>query len=395
MAYGNAQRLGETINPALMQADYSGFANAGAILGNTLANTGQQIGDAIKTSKENERKLKKAEKVAKSIQDLAIPGLSEMGESALSELANPDLTTNQKLAIAESINDSLNIGMIGLQEKRAQEEFNMRRAAAGAAAGARNAEAANKILEAQNLLKGFPSELAILEASGYPEQARVFKEQYDLAINNGDFETATSIAGRVAGFTGAMKPATLQPVEPTASAQEISNSVRNALLIGEANAVDLPDNIVNLFGEAINSGDTKAASKIAGDISQSVDSLIKIQREETKNQVRLQDGTEILVGSKTGTRYTPTGQPIPKNSPVYTQPIAERETTIEQKEKEFAKVSERWKSGDVDGALNLYNALASTGFFGRIATKEELEIMMSGKPGSNPLDDIRQNLFPE
>jgi hypothetical protein len=167
------------------------------------------------------------------------------------------------------------------------------------------------------------------------------------------------------------------------------------LLIGRANAIDLPDDMVNRFNEAINSGDTKTALKIGGNISQSVDSLIKIQREETKNPVRLQDGTEIFVGSKTGTRYTPTGQAIPKDSPVYTQQISERETSLEQKEKAFAKVSERWKSGDVDGALNLYNALASNGFFGRIATKEELEIMMSGKPGSNPLDDIRQNLFPE
>jgi hypothetical protein len=139
MAYGNAQRLGETINPALMQADYSGFANAGAILGNTLANTGQQIGDAIKTSKENERKLKKAEKVAKSIQDLAIPGLSEMGESALSELANPDLTTNQKLAIAEGIEDSLKIGVLGIEQKRADAMLKLQQDQLGAkisAAGA-------------------------------------------------------------------------------------------------------------------------------------------------------------------------------------------------------------------------------------------------------------------
>jgi len=48
MAYGNAQRLGQTIDPSLMRADYSGYANAGAILGNTLANVGEKIGDALK-----------------------------------------------------------------------------------------------------------------------------------------------------------------------------------------------------------------------------------------------------------------------------------------------------------------------------------------------------------
>ena len=55
MAYGNAQRLGQTIDPSLMRADYSGYANAGAILGNTLANVGEKIGDALKMRAESQK----------------------------------------------------------------------------------------------------------------------------------------------------------------------------------------------------------------------------------------------------------------------------------------------------------------------------------------------------
>lgn len=114
MAYGNAQRLGQTIDPSLMRADYSGYANAGAILGNTLANVGQQIGETIKINKQNEREIKKYEQMAKAIRD-AIPELAPMADNALAELNNPDLTTNQKLAIAAGIQDSLKIGVLGLE----------------------------------------------------------------------------------------------------------------------------------------------------------------------------------------------------------------------------------------------------------------------------------------
>lgn len=127
MAYGNAQRLGQTIDPSLMRADYSGYANAGAILGNTLANVGQQIGETIKINKQNEREIKKSEQMAKSIRD-AIPELAPMAENALAELNNPDLTTNQKLAIASGIQDSLKIGILGLDQRRSDQMLELEKA---------------------------------------------------------------------------------------------------------------------------------------------------------------------------------------------------------------------------------------------------------------------------
>jgi len=117
MPYGSGQRLGETIDPRFMQADYSGFTNAAAITGNALANIGQQIGGAIKQYGDDEKTIKKSAQMAKSIRD-AIPELAGMADNALAELSNPDLSQRDRLAIAEGIQDSLKIGVMGLENKR-------------------------------------------------------------------------------------------------------------------------------------------------------------------------------------------------------------------------------------------------------------------------------------
>jgi len=394
MAYGNAQRLGQTINPQFMQVDFSPYERAGATMGNAYANLGQQVGNTIKEYSTNEKEIKKAIQIADSIKS-GIPGLAPMAQEALSKLNDPNLSQRDRLAVAESIKDSLNIGITGLQEKRAQEEFNMRRAAAGAASSARNAEAANKILEAQNLMKGFPSQIAILEASGFGNQAQAYKDQYDKAIAAGDVNTAMMLAGTVAGFTGAMKPSTLQPVEPTASSQEVSESVNRALALGESNAVDVPSNLVELFNQKIGSGDTKGASKIASEINKAVSSQVETQQKESKDPVRLEDGSEILIGKTTGTRYTPSGQVVPRNSPIYNQRISQPETSLEQREKAYREARELYEKGDKLAALDKINAIGIGGYFGRTITPEELDSQMESQSKENPRGQIRKKLFPE
>lgn len=209
MAYGSGRQLGETINPQLMNVDFSAYERAGATTGNALANLGQQIGSTVKEYSNNEKEIKKAIQISSAIEK--IPGLAPMAQEALSKLSDPNLSQRDRLAVAESIKDSLNIGITGLQEQRTQEEFNMRKAAAGAAAGARAAAQAKEIQEAQNLLKGFPSQIALLEASGFAAQAKVLRDQYDLALANNDVNTATTIAGQASGFAANLKPSTLQP----------------------------------------------------------------------------------------------------------------------------------------------------------------------------------------
>ena len=117
MPYGNSQRLGENINPQLMQVDFSPYERAGATTGNALANIGQQIGGVIKQYGDDEKTIKKSAQMAKSIRD-AIPELAGMANNALAELSNPDLSQRDRLAIAEGIQDSLKIGVMGLENNR-------------------------------------------------------------------------------------------------------------------------------------------------------------------------------------------------------------------------------------------------------------------------------------
>jgi hypothetical protein len=117
MAYGSGKRLGETIDPRLMMADFSGFERAGQIMGQGFANAGQQISGVIKQYGEDEKTIKKSQQMAKSIRD-AIPELAGMADNALAELSNPDLSQRDRLAIAESIQDSLKIGVMGLENNR-------------------------------------------------------------------------------------------------------------------------------------------------------------------------------------------------------------------------------------------------------------------------------------
>jgi hypothetical protein len=398
MAYGSGQRLGQTINPQFMQVDFSPYERAGATMGNAFANAGKQIGDSIKEYNTNEKEIKKAIEISKSIKN-GIPGLSPMADEALSQLNNPELSQRDRLAVAESIKDSLNIGMTGLQEQRAQEEFNMRKAAAGAAASARRSADADKIIEAQNIMKAFPSQIAILEASGFGPQAQAYKDQYDKAMAAGDINTAMTLAGTVSGFTGAMKPSTLQPVQPTASPQELASSVKDALEIGVTNAVDVQPNLVQLFNDSLKSGDSKRAAKIATNITNTVNTQVETQQKESKDIVKLQDGSEVLLGKTTGTRFTPDGKAIPRTSPIYTQPIAERETTIEEKITKLGEAKELYEKGDKQGALNIMNAIGTGGLFGKTITMEELDSQMQGQtnqePNSKTREEIKQKLFPK
>jgi len=398
MAYGSGKRLGETIDPRLMMADFSGFERAGQIMGQGFANTGKQIGDTIKQRNENEKEIASKIKMAEAIKK-AVPPLEGMADQVIRDLTNPDLSTSDKLRASAGINEAMQISLLGNQEQRAQEEFNMRKAAAGAAASARRSADADKIIEAQNLMKAFPSQIAILEASGFGPQAQAYKDQYDKAMAAGDINTAMTLAGTVSGFTGAMKPSTLQPVQPTASPQELASSVKDALEIGVTNAVDVQPNLVQLFNDSLKSGDSKRAAKIATDITNTVNTQVETQQKESKDIVKLQDGSEVLLGKTTGTRFTPDGKAIPRTSPIYTQPIAERETTIEEKITKLREAKELYEKGDKQGALNIMNAIGTGGLFGKTITMEELDSQMQGQTNqesnSKTREEIKQKLFPE
>ena len=137
MPYGSGQRLGETIDPRFMQADYSGFTNAAAITGNAFANIGQQIGDTIKKRNENEKEIAGGIKMATAMKK-AVPALGSMADEVIDNLSNADLSTNDKLLALAGVKEAMQMSLLGNQERRAdvalkiqQDELAAKIAAAG------------------------------------------------------------------------------------------------------------------------------------------------------------------------------------------------------------------------------------------------------------------------
>jgi len=138
MPYGNQGRLGDRIDPRLMMADYSGFANAGMIKGQALSGLGQTAGDAIKLRGDQNKFISKSEKLAKDIAEL-IPELEPQATAALQAMNNPDASHRDRLAMAESIKETLQIGMMGIQNQREKEMMALQKAAMAARGKAQQA----------------------------------------------------------------------------------------------------------------------------------------------------------------------------------------------------------------------------------------------------------------
>ncbi len=50
--------MGDTVNPALFNPDFSGYERAGAASGAAMQKLGDQIGEGIKIHSENKKKVK-------------------------------------------------------------------------------------------------------------------------------------------------------------------------------------------------------------------------------------------------------------------------------------------------------------------------------------------------
>ena len=118
MPYGNAQRLGQTINPQFMQVDFSPYERAGQIMGQGFANTGKQIGDTIKQRNENEKEIAGGIKMAAAMK-AAVPALGSMADEVIDNLSNADLSTNDKLLALAGVKEAMQISLLGNQERRA------------------------------------------------------------------------------------------------------------------------------------------------------------------------------------------------------------------------------------------------------------------------------------
>ena len=132
MPYGQGRRLGESIDPRLMQADFSGYAKAGMIQGQALAGLGQQIGDVIKQRSDQKKRDAQNEKFLQQALDMFKgTDLEAPIGSAYQEYISEETTDKQRRAIGETMRETIGLGLKA-QEMRMQQAALMAKGSAGA-----------------------------------------------------------------------------------------------------------------------------------------------------------------------------------------------------------------------------------------------------------------------
>ena len=209
--YGDAPRLGDTIDPRLMAQDFSGFARAGAIKGQTLANLGQNIGDIIKIRGEQKKQDATNEKFLKQAVDVfkGTP-LEQSISAAYQNYTSEDTTDRERRAIGASIRETIGLGMQAQEMKRQQELLNLRRAEV-AAKGRGDAPGVFNIPAAINLIR----------SSGFDAQADSFQASLESAKTA---EEQQAVANMISAFAGGISPSKLSQPDSTVKTYKISGT---------------------------------------------------------------------------------------------------------------------------------------------------------------------------
>jgi hypothetical protein len=206
---------------------------------------------------------------------------------------------------------------------------------------------------------------------------------------------------------------------PEYSSDELAVRIQDSIALADERGIDLPNSDLSRLSSFVAKGDTKKASEQLAKVSSFIDKSLAIQTEEEKKPKVLADGTQIEIGSKSGTRYMG-GQPVSKGAinsnvfnsmyqkepkaeteamgvpfvsqapvalgqtydvapvegvvaqpEVYTQGIQTAPTSMEEKQITMRKASEAYKAGNDEEAVILMNAAGGKGLMG-VFTKTDL-----------------------
>jgi hypothetical protein len=214
MPYGKGGRLGEGIDPRLMQVDYSGYADVGRTQGQAFANMGAQIGDVIKQHGENQKSIKATETTLKAMEkNFAGTPVGDQARDLLQKFYDPDMSTRDKLAIKDSINQVLQIGISGMEQQRQQQMLELQKQelmikAAKAGGGAMNPASIRATLD-------------FLDVSGYGQQADSLRRSLAAASTPEEIAGVHNLIAQVSSSIGLSK---LGAPDPSSTAYKISGT---------------------------------------------------------------------------------------------------------------------------------------------------------------------------
>ncbi|MEY3060376.1 MAG: hypothetical protein RL000_1728 [Bacteroidota bacterium] len=395
MAYGSGKRLGETIDPRLMMADFSGFERAGQIMGQGFANTGKQIGDTIKQRNENEKEIASKIKMAEAIKK-AVPPLEGMADQVIRDLTNPDLSTSDKLRASAGINEAMQISLLGKQETRAD-----------AALAIQQGELALKKAELEANISA--AKKGKLETFEVPVPGGTMLHYLDKTTNQLR-PVSELIKQNIKSDSNTINEELLSNKKERSLFGIASDAIKRGLgLINQPDSKNIdplidknyPDGLPILETPIVQEGNypnygtfEDATQGVSVDGTPGVlpplESEIgfKPKEEEEKKIVNLDNGDQILIDKK-GKRYNLEGRAFSKKSPIYRQKIAVDKTSIEEKITLLGEAKKLYEKGDKQGALNIMNAIGTGGLFGKTITMEELDSQMqqSGNQTASPEEE--------
>ena len=265
-----------------------------------------------------------------------------------------------------------------------------------------------------------------------PQEAEIFSKQLAGTITSkGDprsiFEGISKSYGASLGKASA-KDEVVKPQEY--SSEELATRIQDAIGLADERNIDLSNSDISRLSSFVAKGDTKKASEQLAKISASIEKSLSIQAEEDKKPQTLSDGTQIEIGTKSGTRYMG-GQPVSKgpinsnlfNSlyqkeaeqkqqstkelgipivsglpagqmyqttpiegvsaqpEVYTQPVQTSPSSIEEKQIAMRKAGEAYRRNDDEEAIVLMNSAGGKGLMGAF-TREDLPALFGSRESS-------------
>ena len=227
---------------------------------------------------------------------------------------------------------------------------------------------------------------------------------------------------------------------PEYGSEELAMRIQDSIALADERGIDLPNSDLSRLSSLVAKGDTKKASEQLAKVSSFIDKSLAIQTEEEKKPKVLADGTQIEIGSKSGTRYMG-GQPVSKGAinsdvfnsmyqkepkaeteamgvpfvsqapvalgqnynvapvegivaqpEVYTQGVQTAPTSMEEKQITMRKASEAYKAGNDEEAVILMNAAGGKGLMG-VFTKTDLPDVF-GERGNRPLTETPKTELP-
>ena len=287
--------------------------------------------------------------------------------------------------------------------------------------------------------------IKLMRTNGYNDQADLFENQIRNAIVN---KNGKAFSGNVSQLFAFQKKASVptprvseKEKPPEYSSDELAMRIQDSIALADERGIDLPNSDLSRLSSLVAKGDTKKASEQLAKVSSFIDKSLAIQTEEEKKPKVLTDGTQIEIGSKSGTRYMG-GQPVSKGAinsdvfnsmyqknaskqqeqfagagvpivssiplepsqqyqvapvegvvaqpEVYTQGVQTAPTSMEEKQITMRKASEAYKAGNDEEAVILMNAAGGKGLMG-VFTKTDLPDVFGERGQSNPKPKDNKN----